>query len=213
MLLVLTMAIQHCHQRLQKMLLGQHFQIGFSRLFLFNSLEQNSVVARRSACVRSHCIEDFMHGKWKMNLLLSTITDVKGGLITSLEEEPREGGDLRLVCIANRHLYSDLSWYRLTNQSTTSEGSFSSRRGSQRGAVLSYSAASAEECDCTGFGNIPVFRHTPAYRRTYTPRYSRGGHRCVFNSHCAQHKHTHTHTHARKHARTHTNTQTHSCSL
>ncbi|KTG35666.1 hypothetical protein cypCar_00000070 [Cyprinus carpio] len=60
--------------------------------------------------------------KWKMKLLLSTITDVKGGLIASLEEEPREGGDLRLVCIANRHLYSDLSWYRLTNQSTTSEG-------------------------------------------------------------------------------------------
>uniref|UniRef100_A0A8C1HIJ1 receptor protein-tyrosine kinase n=2 Tax=Cyprinus carpio TaxID=7962 RepID=A0A8C1HIJ1_CYPCA len=50
------------------------------------------------------------------------VTDVKGGLIASLEEEPREGGDLRLVCIANRHLYSDLSWYRLTNQSTTSEG-------------------------------------------------------------------------------------------
>uniref|UniRef100_A0A671RUU2 Platelet-derived growth factor receptor-like protein n=1 Tax=Sinocyclocheilus anshuiensis TaxID=1608454 RepID=A0A671RUU2_9TELE len=50
------------------------------------------------------------------------VTDVKGGLIASLEEEPREGGDLRLVCIANRHLYSDLSWYRLTNQPTTSEG-------------------------------------------------------------------------------------------
>uniref|UniRef100_A0A673G7B8 receptor protein-tyrosine kinase n=1 Tax=Sinocyclocheilus rhinocerous TaxID=307959 RepID=A0A673G7B8_9TELE len=49
------------------------------------------------------------------------VTDVKGGLIASLEEEPREGGDLRLVCIANRHLYSDLSWYRLTNQPTTSE--------------------------------------------------------------------------------------------
>lgn len=63
-----------------------------------------------------------MHRKWKLKLLLSTITDVKGGLIASLEEEPREGGDLRLVCIANRHLYSDLSWYRLTNQSTTSEG-------------------------------------------------------------------------------------------
>lgn len=57
-----------------------------------------------------------------MNLLLSTITDVKGGLIASLEEEPREGRDLRLVCIANRHLYSDLSWHRTTNQSTVSEG-------------------------------------------------------------------------------------------
>lgn len=64
----------------------------------------------------------FMHRKWKLNLLLSTITDVKGGLIASLEEEPREGRDLRLVCIANRHLYSDLSWYRITNQSTVSEG-------------------------------------------------------------------------------------------
>ncbi|XP_057179005.1 vascular endothelial growth factor receptor 1 isoform X2 [Triplophysa rosa] len=49
------------------------------------------------------------------------VTDVRGGFVASLEEEPREGGDLRLVCIANKHLYSDLSWYRITNQSTASE--------------------------------------------------------------------------------------------
>ncbi|NP_001014829.3 vascular endothelial growth factor receptor 1 isoform X1 [Danio rerio] len=46
------------------------------------------------------------------------VTDVKEGLVASLVEEPREGGDLRLLCIANRHLYSDLSWSRITSQIT-----------------------------------------------------------------------------------------------
>lgn len=66
-------------------------------------------------------------------------------------------------------------------------GSFSSRWGTHRGALLSHPAPSDEECDCTGFRNIPLLRHTSAYRRTYTPRYSSGHHRCVFKSYCAQH--------------------------
>ncbi|XP_050953554.1 vascular endothelial growth factor receptor 1 isoform X1 [Labeo rohita] len=67
------------------------------------------------------CVASNLMGRDELDIHFY-VTDVKGGLIVSLEEEPREGGDLRLVCIANRHLYSDLSWYRLTNQSTASEG-------------------------------------------------------------------------------------------
>lgn len=81
----------------------------------------NSVVASRSACIRCHRTNGLQFRKRKLKRLSCTITDVKGGFVASLEEEPREGGDLRLVCIANKHLYSDLSWYRITNQSTASE--------------------------------------------------------------------------------------------
>ena len=31
------------------------------------------------------------------------------------EEEPREGGDLRLTCAANKHLYTLLSWRRVSD--------------------------------------------------------------------------------------------------
>uniref|UniRef100_A0A8C1Z5P2 receptor protein-tyrosine kinase n=1 Tax=Cyprinus carpio TaxID=7962 RepID=A0A8C1Z5P2_CYPCA len=67
------------------------------------------------------CVASNLMGRDELDIHFY-VTDVKGGLIASLEEEPREGGELRLVCIANRHVYSDLSWYRLTNQSPTSEG-------------------------------------------------------------------------------------------
>ncbi|XP_067234714.1 vascular endothelial growth factor receptor 1 isoform X3 [Chanodichthys erythropterus] len=67
------------------------------------------------------CVASNLMGRDELDIHFY-VTDVKGGLIASLEEEPREGRDLRLVCIANRHLYSDLSWYRITNQSTVSEG-------------------------------------------------------------------------------------------
>ncbi|TRY76058.1 hypothetical protein DNTS_012277 [Danionella cerebrum] len=50
------------------------------------------------------------------------VTDVNGDLVTSLEGEAREGGDLRLLCVANRHLYSDLSWSKVTNQSAGGGG-------------------------------------------------------------------------------------------
>ncbi|XP_077100809.1 vascular endothelial growth factor receptor 1 isoform X1 [Siphateles boraxobius] len=67
------------------------------------------------------CVASNLMGRDELDIHFY-VTDVKEGLIASLEEEPREGRDLRLVCIANRHLYSDLSWYRMPNQSTVSEG-------------------------------------------------------------------------------------------
>lgn len=33
------------------------------------------------------------------------------------EEGPREGGDYHLSCVANKHLYSNMSWYRVTSSS------------------------------------------------------------------------------------------------
>lgn len=86
------------------MLLGQHFK-------MVSLCCSKTFVSNRTACaVQSYCTKPLK--------LLSTITDVKEGLVASLEEEPREGGDLHLLCIANRHLYSDLSWSRITNHST-----------------------------------------------------------------------------------------------
>uniref|UniRef100_A0A4W5K5C6 Platelet-derived growth factor receptor-like protein n=1 Tax=Hucho hucho TaxID=62062 RepID=A0A4W5K5C6_9TELE len=43
------------------------------------------------------------------------ITDVPGGFSVSQEDEPREGGDLHLTCVANKHLYTNLSWQRVTD--------------------------------------------------------------------------------------------------
>ncbi|XP_039982500.1 vascular endothelial growth factor receptor 1 isoform X2 [Xiphias gladius] len=43
------------------------------------------------------------------------ITDVPGGFSVSQQEEPREGGDLHLTCVANKYLYTALSWQRLNN--------------------------------------------------------------------------------------------------
>lgn len=33
------------------------------------------------------------------------------------EEGPREGRDYHLSCVANKHLYSNMSWYRVTSSS------------------------------------------------------------------------------------------------
>ncbi|XP_044031605.1 vascular endothelial growth factor receptor 1 isoform X3 [Siniperca chuatsi] len=43
------------------------------------------------------------------------ITDVPGGFSVSQREEPREGGDLHLTCVANKYLYSALSWQRVND--------------------------------------------------------------------------------------------------
>ncbi|KAM7369918.1 hypothetical protein PAMP_011206 [Pampus punctatissimus] len=43
------------------------------------------------------------------------ITDVPGGFSVSKREEPREGGDLHLTCIANKYLFTALSWQRVNN--------------------------------------------------------------------------------------------------
>lgn len=53
------------------------------------------------------------------------ITDVQGGFSVSGESEegPREGKDYHLSCIANKHLYSNMSWHRVTESSAgTVEG-------------------------------------------------------------------------------------------
>uniref|UniRef100_A0A8C7PJ84 Platelet-derived growth factor receptor-like protein n=1 Tax=Oncorhynchus mykiss TaxID=8022 RepID=A0A8C7PJ84_ONCMY len=41
--------------------------------------------------------------------------DVPGGFSVSQEDEPREGGDLHLTCVANKHLYTNFSWQRVTD--------------------------------------------------------------------------------------------------
>ncbi|XP_051970460.1 vascular endothelial growth factor receptor 1-like isoform X4 [Xyrauchen texanus] len=67
------------------------------------------------------CVASNLMGRDELDILFY-VTDVKGGFIASLEEEPREGGDLRLVCMANKHLYSDMLWYKMTHHTTASEG-------------------------------------------------------------------------------------------
>uniref|UniRef100_A0A6Q2YBT4 Platelet-derived growth factor receptor-like protein n=1 Tax=Esox lucius TaxID=8010 RepID=A0A6Q2YBT4_ESOLU len=42
------------------------------------------------------------------------VTDIHGGFSVSQKEEPREGGDLHLTCVANKHLYTNLSWQQVT---------------------------------------------------------------------------------------------------
>lgn len=37
-------------------------------------------------------------------------SDVPGGFSINQQEQPREGGDLRLTCVANKYLYTALSW-------------------------------------------------------------------------------------------------------
>ncbi|XP_006794621.1 vascular endothelial growth factor receptor 1 isoform X1 [Neolamprologus brichardi] len=43
------------------------------------------------------------------------ITDVPGGFCVKQLEEAREGGDLHLTCLANKYLYTALSWQRVNN--------------------------------------------------------------------------------------------------
>lgn len=40
-------------------------------------------------------------------------SDVTGGFSVSQREEPREGGDLHLTCVANKYLYTALSWQQV----------------------------------------------------------------------------------------------------
>ncbi|TSK98456.1 Vascular endothelial growth factor receptor 1 [Bagarius yarrelli] len=44
------------------------------------------------------------------------VTDVQGGfsIFEESEEGPREGRDYHLSCVANKHLYSNMSWHRVT---------------------------------------------------------------------------------------------------
>ncbi|CAB1349857.1 unnamed protein product [Coregonus sp. 'balchen'] len=60
------------------------------------------------------CIASNSVGKDELDMPFY-ITDVPGGFSVSQEEEPREGGDLHLTCVANKHLYTKLSWQRVTD--------------------------------------------------------------------------------------------------
>uniref|UniRef100_A0A7N9AW57 receptor protein-tyrosine kinase n=1 Tax=Mastacembelus armatus TaxID=205130 RepID=A0A7N9AW57_9TELE len=42
-------------------------------------------------------------------------SDVPGGFSINQQEEPREGGDLHLTCVANKYLYTKLSWQRVNH--------------------------------------------------------------------------------------------------
>ena len=42
-------------------------------------------------------------------------SDVPGGFSVSQREEPREGGELHLTCVANKYLYTALSWQRIND--------------------------------------------------------------------------------------------------
>lgn len=42
-------------------------------------------------------------------------SDVPGGFCVKQLEEAREGGDLHLTCLANKYLYTALSWQRVNN--------------------------------------------------------------------------------------------------
>lgn len=56
--------------------------------------------------------------------------DVTGGFSVSQREEPREGGDLHLTCVANKYLYTALSWQRVndTEDAQTSSPAMSSQQ-------------------------------------------------------------------------------------
>ncbi|XP_035475654.1 vascular endothelial growth factor receptor 1 isoform X2 [Scophthalmus maximus] len=58
------------------------------------------------------------------------ITDVPGGFSVNQREVPREGGDLRLTCAANKFLYTALSWQRVND--TADVQSHSPGRGRQQ---------------------------------------------------------------------------------
>lgn len=42
-------------------------------------------------------------------------SDVPGGFIINQEEEPREGRDLHLTCVANKYLYTAVSWQQVND--------------------------------------------------------------------------------------------------
>ncbi|KAM9839361.1 LOW QUALITY PROTEIN: vascular endothelial growth factor receptor 1 [Aulostomus maculatus] len=51
------------------------------------------------------------------------ITDIPGGFSVSQSEEPREGSDLLLTCVANKYLYTALSWRRVNDTDDAQSGS------------------------------------------------------------------------------------------
>uniref|UniRef100_A0A8C8LKF4 receptor protein-tyrosine kinase n=1 Tax=Oncorhynchus tshawytscha TaxID=74940 RepID=A0A8C8LKF4_ONCTS len=66
------------------------------------------------------CIASSSVGKDELDMPFY-ITDVPGGFSVSQEDEPREGGDLHLTCVANKHLYTNFSWQRVTDPAEFSD--------------------------------------------------------------------------------------------
>ncbi|XP_055784468.1 vascular endothelial growth factor receptor 1-like isoform X1 [Salvelinus fontinalis] len=64
------------------------------------------------------CIASSSVGKDELDMPFY-VTDVPGGFSVSQEDEPREGGDLHLTCVANKHLYTNFSWQRVTDPAET----------------------------------------------------------------------------------------------
>lgn len=57
-----------------------------------------------------------------IHLFISSVfpSDVPGGFSVNQQEEPMEGGDLHLTCVANKYLYTMLSWQRVKGTDTQS---------------------------------------------------------------------------------------------
>ncbi|XP_056220845.1 vascular endothelial growth factor receptor 1 isoform X2 [Seriola aureovittata] len=60
------------------------------------------------------CIASNSAGKDQLDIHFY-ITDVPGGFSVNQREEPREGGDLHLTCVANKYLYTTVSWQRVND--------------------------------------------------------------------------------------------------
>uniref|UniRef100_A0A3B4WTA9 receptor protein-tyrosine kinase n=1 Tax=Seriola lalandi dorsalis TaxID=1841481 RepID=A0A3B4WTA9_SERLL len=60
------------------------------------------------------CIASNSAGKDQLDIHFY-ITDVPGGFSVNQREEPREGGDLHLTCVANKYLYTTMSWQRVND--------------------------------------------------------------------------------------------------
>ncbi|XP_022600071.1 vascular endothelial growth factor receptor 1 [Seriola dumerili] len=60
------------------------------------------------------CIASNSAGKDQLDVHFY-ITDVPGGFSVNQREEPREGGDLHLTCVANKYLYTTVSWQRVND--------------------------------------------------------------------------------------------------
>ncbi|XP_012671579.2 vascular endothelial growth factor receptor 1 isoform X1 [Clupea harengus] len=62
------------------------------------------------------CVASSAVGEDEMDILFY-VTDVPEGFVVQVGEESTEGGDLNLSCSVSRHLYSALSWHKVTDRS------------------------------------------------------------------------------------------------
>uniref|UniRef100_I3K9I3 receptor protein-tyrosine kinase n=1 Tax=Oreochromis niloticus TaxID=8128 RepID=I3K9I3_ORENI len=65
----------------------------------------------------SICLYLLLTSSFQLIMYFSALSpsDVPGGFCVKQMEEAREGGDLRLTCLANKYLYTALSWQRMNN--------------------------------------------------------------------------------------------------